>query len=66
MANLINTELIINFMKENSLTKTQFAKLCRIGVGTLNRVLSNCENIDVIVLFKIAKAMKVQCYQLFN
>lgn len=63
MENLIRTDLIVNYMNENGLSKTQFCKLCKISVSTFNRIL-NGENIRLISLFRIAKTMKVKLHQL--
>lgn len=66
MKDIIKTEIIENFIQENNISKTQFCKLCKINLKTLNKILSNNTDFGVIALFKIAKVMKIQVYQIFN
>ena len=64
--NLVKTEMISNFIKENKLTKREFAAKCGINVWNLRKVLSGNSNFDVVHLFKIAKFMNVQICDLLN
>ncbi len=64
--NLVKTETISNFIKENKLTKREFAAKCGINVWNLRKVLSGNANFDVVYLFKIAKFMNVQICELLN
>lgn len=66
MKNTIKTELIYNFIKQNNLSKRQFSKLCKISPNTLNKIMSNCKNFNIVSLFKIARILKVQIYQMFE
>lgn len=66
MGNTINAEMILYFIREKGLTKSSFCKLCNIGVKTLNKILANKDNFRVIALFKIARVMKKEVYQLFK
>lgn len=66
MKNTIKTEIIENFLFENKLSKTKFCKMCKIGPSTLNKIMTNNDNFGIIALFKIAKVIKVQVYQMFN
>lgn len=65
MKDIINTQVIKDYIITNKLTKTDFCKLCEISVSTLNRLFSG-EDIYITTLFKIAKVMKVSIYLLFN
>ena len=65
MKNTIKTELIENFIKDNSLSKSKFCKLCKISQSTLNKIMTNSENFRIIALFKIARVLKIQIYQMF-
>ena len=58
MKKYINEELISNFIKNNKLTKTKFCKISKISLKTFYKVLDGNYNVDVKVLFKIAKAMQ--------
>lgn len=66
MKNTIKTELIKNFIKENNLSKSKFCKMCKISQSTLNKIMTNSENFRIIALFKIARVLKIQVYQMFN
>ncbi len=66
MKNTIKTELIENFIKDNSLSKSKFCKLCKISQSTLNKIMTNSENFRIIALFKIAKVLKIQVFEMFN
>lgn len=66
MKNTIKTELIENFIKDNNLSKSKFCKMCKISQSTLNKIMTNNENFKIIALFKIARVLKIQVYQMFN
>lgn len=66
MKNTIKTELIENFIKDNNLSKSKFCKMCKISQSTLNKLMTNSENFRIIALFKIARVLKIQVYQMFN
>ena len=66
MKNTIRTELIENFIKENNLSKSKFCKMCKINQSTLNKIMTNSENFRIIALFKIARVLKIQVFEMFN
>lgn len=66
MKNTIKNELIENFIKDNNLSKSKFCKMCKISQSTLNKIITNNENFRIIALFKIARVLKIQVYQMFN
>ena len=66
MKNTIKTELIENFIKENNLSKSKFCEMCKISQSTLNKIITNNENFRIIALFKIARVLKIEVYQMFN
>ena len=66
MKNTIKTELIENFIKENNLSKSKFCKMCKISQSTLNKIMTNSENLRIVALFKIARVLKIKVYQMFN
>ena len=59
----INVE---NFIKENNLSKSKFCKMCKISQSTLNKIMTNSENFRIIALFKIARVLKIQVFEMFN
>lgn len=66
MKNTIKTELIENFIKDNNLSKSKFCKMCKISQSTLNKIMTNNENFKIIALFKIARVLKIQVFEMFN
>ena len=66
MKNTIKTELIENFIKDNNLSKSKFCKMCKISQSTLNKIMTNNENFRIIALFKIARFLKIQVFEMFN
>lgn len=63
--NCINKELIEGYIKEHNLTKTKFCKMCKISYSTLTRILNDYD-FYLIALFRIARVMEVEVYNLFN
>lgn len=57
---MINTELILDYMKDNGLSKAAFCRQCKISTGTLQKLLSGNYKINVIVLFKIARVLNIE------
>lgn len=66
MKNTIKTELIENFIKDNNLSKSKFCKMCKISQSTLDKIMTSNENFRIIALFKIARVLKIEVYQIFN
>ena len=51
-----NLDLIENFLKENNLSKKEFAKMCGLSVKTVDRIYAG-KNIKMATLIKIAKVL---------
>lgn len=66
MKDIIKVELIENFVKENNLSKIKFCNICKISLSTLNKIMANSDKFRIVALFKIAKVLKIQVYQMFN
>ena len=66
MKYLINIVIIEKYMMKNRISKTKFCKMCKISPGTLNKIMAGYDNFKIIALFKIAKVIKIQVYQMFN
>ena len=64
MKELVKTYIIKDYIKEKNLTKTEFYKRCKISIYTLNKILSR-KNFEISALFKIAKVLELEVYQLF-
>ena len=63
--NLINTNLIENFIKENKLTITKFCKLCNISYGSYKKIM-NCTIHQFTPVLKVAIVMNVSLDVLIN
>lgn len=63
---MVKTELILNYMKENNLSKTAFCKKCKISTVTLKKILNNQENYRLFALFKIARVLNMRIHELFK
>jgi len=55
MQKLFKVEMVENYLKENNLNKTAFAKKWKISYRALSNFLENKPNFLLSVLFKIAK-----------
>ena len=66
MKNKIKTEIIKRFIEENKISKTTFCKMCKISPSTLKKIFNKDDNFRIIALFKIARVIKIQVYQMFN
>ena len=65
MVNEFKKEIIESYLKENKISKTKFCKLCGISYCTLEKIRNN-KNYRIGALFKIAKVVKIQVYQVFG
>lgn len=63
---IIKIELIDEFMENNKMSKSKFCKVCKISLSSLNKLMTNSLNISVVVLFKIAKILNIEVYQLIS
>lgn len=54
-----NTTLILNFIKNNNLTKKEFCKLCKLSKTSFYNILSN-RNVSTLSMLKVAIFMKVK------
>jgi len=61
---LIKSEIIVKYIKDNNLSKSEFAKRCKISIGVLNKILSNNPNFRANALFKVARYMGVHIKEL--
>lgn len=62
----IKTEIFEDFIKNNGLSRTRFCKLCGINYKTYLKILNQDFNFDVRALFKIARYIKMEVYQLLE
>ncbi len=61
----INVPLIETYIRKNKLSKTAFCKKCKISYLTLQKIYSDNFNGNILVLFKIARVLKVGIKDLF-
>lgn len=62
----IKSEIIVKYIKDNNLSKSEFAKRCKISIGVLNKILSNKINFKTNALFKVARYLKVEVVELLT
>ena len=55
-----NYEVIIDYIKEHGLNKTQFCKLCNISISTLNKMLAGYLNININLGFKVCDLLNIK------
>lgn len=66
MKERIKTEIFLNYMEKEGLSKTAFCKKCKISYHTLQKILNNDWNFRFTALFRIARVIKVEVYQMFE
>lgn len=64
MEEIVNAQLILNYIKDNNLTKKEFCKRCKVKASTFYNII-NCKNFNMTNLIKIAKTMNVPLYMFF-
>lgn len=64
MKNMVNTDLIKDYIITHNLSKTKFCKLCKIHPITLKNILEN-KNFVIKAIFKIANVLDVDICNLF-
>ncbi len=65
MKNEFKKEIIENYLTANKISKNKFCKLCGISFCTLEKIMNN-KNYRIVALFKIARMLKIQVYQMFR
>ena len=61
----LKIQMIEEYMKEQGLSKTKFCRLCKIGAGSLKKVLSEDYSVSLGVVVKIAKQIGVHIADFF-
>ena len=64
MERFFNAEFVLNYMKENNISKTKLCKLCHIGKKKPNRFLQDDLSLRVDILWKLANGMNVDLKEL--
>ena len=66
MKEIIKTDLILDFMKSKGWSKTKFCKTCKVTPLTFEKIINKNYHFGVRALFKIAKVMGIEVWELFN
>lgn len=66
MKDRIKAEIFLDYMKEQGFSKKAFCAKCKISYGTLQKILNNDWNFRFTALFRIARVIKVEVYQMFE
>ncbi|MBQ3235231.1 MAG: hypothetical protein IJA97_03620 [Clostridia bacterium] len=59
-----NSDLVINYLKKEKISKTKFCKDCKLSISTLNNMLAG-KNFGLISLAKISIKMKRNLCEFF-
>ena len=63
----INYQLILDYIKNNKLSKSDFCKVCKISIGTLNNILiNNVQNMRYTTIRKLCYYTKLNAHKLFD
>lgn len=54
----LKTNFILDYMKNNNVSKCAFCKMCKISIPSLNKVLTGRFDVDLKILYKIARVTK--------
>lgn len=66
MNKIINTDLVINYIKKEKLTKRGFCKRCGISENSLRKVLNEQTNVFLSTIFKIIRELNISFSELFR
>ena len=61
-----NTNIILSYLKNNKLSKSQFCEVCNITCNELTRFMASDVKLNATVLFNIAKNINVSADKLLN
>ena len=50
---VVNTQLLVDFMRDNNLSKAGFCRLCHIPVSTLNTLLKGSSYVNAYYIINI-------------
>lgn len=63
--NRINAQLILNYIKENKLTKRKFCKQCNISLYSFYKIIHD-KNFNILYLFRVAKRLGIHVCEFFK
>ena len=61
----MNPLRILNYIRQNKLTKAEFCKLCKIKVSMLDDIIYYGKTIDFKIAERMAESMGLGVYELF-
>lgn len=64
MKKYFKTHLIKNFIKRKKWSMTRFCKECRIDLRVYKKIMAQQINFRANMLFRIARVMEIEVYQL--
>ncbi|MDE7454886.1 MAG: helix-turn-helix transcriptional regulator [Clostridia bacterium] len=65
MDNIIDTNLIEEYMIKNNMSKKEFCARCKISTHTFDKICKQQTDYNIIALFKIARLMNLHIKDLF-
>lgn len=63
---IINEDLILQYMKDNHLSKTAFCKLCKIGKTTFDKLINDQTGLTINPVEKVVNAMGIHFKDIFK
>ena len=65
MEERVNAQLILDYIKDNNLTKKEFCQRCKVNVSTFYSFI-NGKNFNMTNLLRMAKTMNVPLHKFFE
>ena len=62
----MNPLKIIEYIRRNKLTKSEFCKMCNISIDMLDNIVYYGHNVDYNIAEKICDAMGIGVYELYT
>ena len=62
----MRTELVLDYIHKNNLTKGKFCELAGISTSVLNKIFKQQTNFFITALYKICLVLDIEMYQFFE
>ena len=62
----IKTQLIDEFLKEKSISKSQFCKICKISYSSLQKIYSQNFGVYITTIFKVIRVLNIEPKNFFE
>ena len=62
----IKTQLIDEFLKEKSISKSQFCKICKISYSSLQKIYSQNFGVYITTIFRVIRDLNIEPKNFFE